>query len=604
MPILAISESNSVEPQGRRSARMPLRRYSLRNRWSTGAVVLGWLLLFANPPGFILTAVSECHAPRQMELSISLHPSAASFEVLGAWFGERGDYACAVPNLLKAEKLDPDFWAPHFSLALIFMASRKFPAAIEQLRVAERLKPDDPRAHSLLGVALSHVDETDAAIDELQQSLMLDPSSIDSIDWLAKALISEHRYNAAIVLLENAPTDVKLQMDLAIAYSQAGNNGEAIKVFSRMIQRLPSYSPAYSGLATIYTQQLRYQDAAVELRKAISLDRSNSALLLSYVRILIVLGEYDTAFPIIDGYEKVHPRSFDATYLDGIVTRNLGQLNNARRLLAQAVSLNPHHYDSQYNLGLVLFKLKLPMEASAHFKAAVLLSPDESEAHFQLANTLRLLGKTSEATKQFGIYKQLIEQKSRQDIATSEANQAKALIQSGNARGAVELYVRALAETPNDAHLNFQLAVARDRIGDYDGEVKDLQKSIRLQPGFADAYNQLGAVALQRGQSQRAKALFEKALSLDPHNAHAQNNLGIFYGDMSDDHTAEQLFRRAIENDPLYVQAMINLSATLASESKFSEATETIACALRSDPENEQAKTLERAIEERARAAP
>src|SRR5207302_4397257 len=65
-------------------------------------------------------------------------------------------------------------------------------------------------------------------------------------------------------------------------------------------------------------------------------------------------------------------------------------------------------------------------------------------------------------------------------------------------------------------------------------------------------------------------------IALDPGYAEAQNNLGVLCGQQGENKEAEELFRKATENNPQYTQAFINLGLILAGDSHFPEAEQVI----------------------------
>jgi Tfp pilus assembly protein PilF len=166
-------------------------------------------------------------------------------------------------------KLTPDSTQTHYYLGHALLATRNNQDAAQELRIALKLRPDLPQAHLNLAVALSQGNQLDAAVEEFYIALKEDPKSVTILDWLAKSLISEKRYPEAISLLPHAPPDETLQMGLVMAYSEAGNNDQAIQLLLQMAKERPESPVPHSGLATIYTKQRRYQEAAAEFKEAL-----------------------------------------------------------------------------------------------------------------------------------------------------------------------------------------------------------------------------------------------------------------------------------------------------------------------------------------------
>src|SRR5436305_6984602 len=165
---------------------------------------------------------AACKGPTELEKVIATHPSAGVYDALGAYFGQRQQLSCAIVAFEAAVRQDPKSWEARFNLALALLQRHEAARAARELRVAIRIKPDDPLGHIALGEALGELEQNDAAIGEFKLALKSDPMSVPALDGLAKALIAQKRYSAAIAYLKDAPADPVLQDDLAVASSSNG----------------------------------------------------------------------------------------------------------------------------------------------------------------------------------------------------------------------------------------------------------------------------------------------------------------------------------------------------------------------------------------------
>ena len=542
---------------------------------------------------------SKCRAPAELQRTIASHPSASAYDELGAYFGQGDHYSCAIFAFRASLRLNPRSWQTRSYLGLALLAKGRPEDAARELRRSLRLHPDQPNTHMTLGATLSQLNQMDAAIEEFNAVLRADPKSITALDWLSKALISQQRYGSAIAILKKGPPDEVLQMNLVIAHSKRGDNDEAIRILSQMIKDRPSSAVPHAGLATMYIQQNRLEEAVAEFREALRLNPQDDASRVSYVKVLVSLPDFATALPIARDYLDRHPNEFEALYLMGWIDRELGNYDEARAKLTQAVRLNPNHFDAHYSLGVVLAKIGQPALARTQLEKALQIDPSSDQTHFRLANVLRSLGLQDEAKKQLELYQTSSAERAKKDVATNKANQAKEFLQKGEIQRAVDLYKEAVQQNPKNARMLFSLALALDEKGDFQSEGEAIEKAIQIDPGFAPAHNQLGLVRLQAGEIREAEQEFRTAVSLSPHYTEAQNNLGTVYGQRGNDAEAERLFRQAIESNPGYVQAFINLAATLASQSRFSEAESALQNAVQIEPDNKEAHELETMIQAR-----
>src|SRR5438552_693441 len=300
--------------------------------WLAHALTTG---LFAQMP-------AACKGPTELEKEIATHPAAGAYDALGAYFGQRQQLACAITAFEAAVHQDPNSWEARFNLSLALLQKREPAKAARELKVAVHIKPADPLGHVALGEALGELDQHDAAIEEFKFALKSDPKSVPALDGLAKALIAQKRYSAAIAYLKNGPVSPVLQDDLAVAYSSNGDVAEAVKLLTELVQQDPSSADRHARLGIAYTQETQFRQAADEFRDALGLDPSNDVTRLSYVKALIVLAEFQTALPEIQNYFRRKPHNFDALYLMGVVDRGLGNYTAAKDVLSQAVVLDPN----------------------------------------------------------------------------------------------------------------------------------------------------------------------------------------------------------------------------------------------------------------------
>jgi tetratricopeptide (TPR) repeat protein len=534
----------------------------------------------------------SCVPPPGLNEVLTSHPTADAYDALAGYFGQRNEYSCAIAAFRSSLRLTPNSWKTRYYLALAYLASGDPTQAARELRISLKLNPDQPEAHLSLGAALSQLHETDAAIAEFRKVLQNDPQSITALDWLSKAYISEKRYSAAIAVLEDAPIDEALEMDLVLAYSQDGESSKAMAVLSQMAKDRPESAVPHSGLASVDMQQRRFEDAASEFREALRLNPQDNGVRVSYLKVLIILSEFKTALPIAEDYLARHQEDFEAYYLNGVILRELGENSRAKELFLRAVRLQPADYAARYNLGVVLAKAGDPVAARKQLEKALHLDPTSTEARFQLASVFRSLALPEEAQKELTIYQSEMADRAQREVAAAQAHQAKELLKKGDAQAAVDLYREAIGADPKNSRLLYDLAMAFGRNADHGNERHALEKAIAIDPAFAAAHNQLGFLALQSGRADLAEAEFKSAISLNRNYAEAQNNLGVLYGQRGNDREAERLFRQAVDSDPRYTQALVNLAAVLAAESHYSEAESDLENAIRIAPDDQLARRL------------
>ncbi len=518
--------------------------------------VLFWVCLAAGA-----FARAECTATPALEARIHDAPDVGAYTDLGTWFAQQQQFDCANQAFREAVKLDPTSAKLNYFLGLSLYSSHQAEAAITPLEQSIQSDGKAMQPRILLATVLTALGRKDDAATQWQAALQIDPASTDALDGLATLLTDGGNPAAAVALLKPAQRDEDLNIDLARAYGQAGLLDEAEKTVKDALVVNPSSLRLTNALATVYVNQHRYQDAAKVLHDFVQQHPDDLDAQVFYLNALVLNSNRDEARPLAKKLLAVMPHNFDVLLQNGMLEREAGEYATARDHLREAATLEPQSYDCRYNLGATLAHLNDAAGAKEQLEKAIALDPSQAEAHFQLAPVLRSLGDTAGAQEQLKLYQQL----NRASVARSQADTKSQLaaqkLAAGDSQAAISLYREAVAATPDNVLLNYQLAMALDKAGDLAGERSALEQAVKIDPTFALAQNQLGYLLSRQGSAASNAA-------------------------------AEGHFREAVKAAPEFTVAWINLAATLGAEAHYAEAQEAVATALRLDPKNADALQL------------
>lgn len=101
-----------------------------------------------------------------------------------------------------------------------------------------------------------------------------------------------------------------------------------------------------------------------------------------------------------------------------------------------------------------------------------------------------------------------------------------------------------------------------------------LLKTIQIQPDYPDAYNNLGSVYMSQGRYGDAIVQFEKCLTYilyQPNFPVVHTNIGIAYMKIGNAAKAEENFKAAIKMDDKFCPAHLNLADLLGKANRSSE---------------------------------
>src|ERR1700747_3634754 len=131
--------------------------------WRCGQIVLCAWIVQVWSLNVLGQVPAVCKGPAELEQVLATHPSAAAYDALGAYFGQRQELTCAIAAFEAAVHQDPNLWEARFNLVLALIQKHDPSKAARELKIAVHLKPDNPLSHIALGEALGELEQNQAA---------------------------------------------------------------------------------------------------------------------------------------------------------------------------------------------------------------------------------------------------------------------------------------------------------------------------------------------------------------------------------------------------------------------------------------------------------
>lgn len=120
---------------------------------------------------------------------------------------------------------------------------------------------------------------------------------------------------------------------------------------------------------------------------------------------------------------------------------------------------------------------------------------------------------------------------------------------------------------------------------DYEGAIQYFREAVHKDRKSATLRNKLGLAELQAGQTDLARSDFEAAAKLNPKFADAFNNVGAVYFVESKPGPAAKYFKKAVALDETRASFHLNLGAAWFNQKKFERAINEYTRALELDPQ-------------------
>jgi tetratricopeptide (TPR) repeat protein len=124
---------------------------------------------------------------------------------------------------------------------------------------------------------------------------------------------------------------------------------------------------------------------------------------------------------------------------------------------------------------------------------------------------------------------------------------------------------------------------------DYEKALPYFEKVVKKDPGYAEAYFNIGYCNAELGRHTEAIEAFEEAIRIKPDLAEAHYNLGVVYGRLGRHRGAIEAFELAIRIKPDYAEAHFNLGVTYGKLGRYTEAIEAFKQAIRIKPDHAEA---------------
>ena len=195
------------------------------------------------------------------------------------------------------------------------------------------------------------------------------------------------------------------------------------------------------------------------------------------------------------------------------------------------------------------------LEAQKLYKVVLDAFPNNKKAKLMLANLDRLFQNGNVKKPPSNIINQLV-----------------ALYNQGHFSLVVENCQRLVSRFPDDFIIWNILGAASKGLGRVEEASKAFMKVVKLNPAYADGYNNLGVSLHEQGKFESAVIAYKKAISIKPNYAEACNNLGNTLLEQGEPDGAISSYKKAIFIDSNYAEANYNMGVALSSANKPEEA--------------------------------
>jgi tetratricopeptide (TPR) repeat protein len=513
-------------------------------------------------------------------------PRPQTHVLMGRTFRDTDQYERARRTLTTALEMDPEVPRAHYYLGTVDLLEQGrdlLDSAMAHFEQELQISPGDPMSSLYLGIALTERRRFAEAIPHLEVAGQLREVRADALRFLGQSLAAVGRAEEAVAAfrrgLETAESDI-----------EEGPNGElpeakALQLSSLHFQlgQALRRSGEREEAGFHFDAAKRYQARSTESARE-SLDRYLSGETET-------LGELDPLReepprPAFDEAQIAAVRSsleetLSRAYFNlGVLKTKAGEPRRAADLLAQAVELDPEMRDGQYSLGVARFNAGQFDLATGPLSRARPARPGDAALEQMLA--LAWLN-SEEYTRAAEALERLPKRSSDPRL---EYAYGLALVRSGRAAEAEEVFRLLLQENTQWPELNVLLAQAHAQQGDFDAAVELLRRAIALDPAVAEAHGTLGEIHLRRGELEAAEAELRAELRSQPEDSRTMYTLATVLDLAQKPAAAKELLRTLLDAEPHLAKGRYLLGKILLAQGFPNEARQQLEAAAGLAPED------------------
>jgi tetratricopeptide (TPR) repeat protein len=263
---------------------------------------------------------------------------------------------------------------------------------VEGLKLATELSAqneDDVQLHFTLGALLDSEKQYRAAELELEKANALHPETLEILNGLGEAELSNGEYEKAELVLKRA---LKVKSDspgtlylLAQVYQAQNKPMDALDFLVRAHKIAPENTDIIFLLARVSMKQNYFEDAIPLLESGVKIAPQRADLRAALGESYFMSGKAERAVAEFKELIALDPSASSYAFM-GLSYRHLGQFDEARKYFEAGLKKDPHNASCLFNMGYIEERQGNHAEAEKMLQAALRANSNLSEAMLELAN--------------------------------------------------------------------------------------------------------------------------------------------------------------------------------------------------------------------------
>lgn len=318
-----------------------------------------------------------------------------------------------IGELTKVKAYLSDILAQAYNnLGVVAVQNNRLPDALEKFASAYDWKPDFPNLNRNWGIIGFRAGEFEKAIAPLARQIKSNPQDTLVRQMLGASYYFTRDYKKATETLKPLEAAITDDAELAYFYGisliQVERNQEALPIFEKLakVSQTNPETLAYAGQGFMFLGD--YERAVKEFRTISTLSPDAPKINFFIGQSLIRLNRFDEA-------EKAFAREIEISPFDESSKYHLAltlierkvRIEDAVKLLNEAISLRPNYADAQYQLGKIFNEKGETEKAITQLEAAVNSDSKKDYIHYQLSIAYRRALRKEDADRALKLYQEL-----------------------------------------------------------------------------------------------------------------------------------------------------------------------------------------------------
>lgn len=506
------------------------------------------------------------------------------FVANGKAFLDKGQISSAVIELKNAAEADPARGDVRYMLGLALQQNGELAGAETELRRAQTLGYDANLVKpALMTVLLESGRPQDALKEGSLDGVTQSEAKAEIVARRGDVELIEGRSDAAEKLYSEAasisPTNETAAIGRASVALMRGDKPGGKKMLEQVLSTNPKSLTALLLLGELFRAEGKTADAVALYDRAFDLRPTDGRAFSAAVPLLINDNDLAGAKTRLERMRKVLPRAITTIYFDALIAYAEGRKEFAREKAQQVVRLVPEDARGLLLAGKLEFELGNYRLAEQHLSKVVDARPKDVQPRILLATTFVRSGNVPLARKTVDpLLKGAIVDPYIHEVAGEIARV------SGDRKGAIEHFEKAVAMAPKNARFRTQLGLAHLQDGDAATGVRELDQASATDPSQPGAALALVGHYVQKGQFKDALATARALVERLPESSQAHYALGFSLLSMKDRANARLAYEKAFALDPLYMAPVEGLVVMDLQDNKPEAARQRFAAAIAKNP--------------------